>query len=73
MNWWNPLNIAGVEAKEIVHHKGKKTNDLGFHLQEEGVVTDVEMYQTAWKSGLRQGSRLVEVFRKYSLKFLLII
>lgn len=52
----------GEEAKELIFRKNKATFDsLGFHIQEEGVVTDVEMYQTAWKAGLRQGSRIVEV------------
>jgi hypothetical protein len=34
---------------------------LDFHIQYEGVVTDVEMYSKCWQAGLRQGSRLVEV------------
>lgn len=51
----------GEEAKELILRKPRPTDSLGFHLQEEGVVTDVEMYQTAWKAGLRQGSRIVEV------------
>ncbi|VDK31569.1 unnamed protein product [Anisakis simplex] len=52
----------GDEAKEIIFRRAKASDSLGFHLEDEGVVTDVEMYQTAWKSGLRQGSRIVEVF-----------
>ncbi|CAD5224927.1 unnamed protein product [Bursaphelenchus okinawaensis] len=51
----------GEEAKEIMLRKPRPTDSLGFHLQEEGVVTDVDMYQTAWKGGLRQGSRIVEM------------
>jgi len=51
----------GEEAKELILRKNKPGDSLGFHIQEEGVVTDVEMYQTAWKTGLRQGSRIVEI------------
>ncbi|CAD5231680.1 unnamed protein product [Bursaphelenchus xylophilus] len=51
----------GEEAKEVMLRKPRPTDPFGFHLQEEGVVTDVEMYQTAWKGGLRQGSRIVEM------------
>lgn len=51
----------GEEAKELILRKTRPGDSLGFHIQEEGVVTDVEMYQTAWKTGLRQGSRIVEV------------
>ena len=34
---------------------------LGFHIQSEGIVTDVEPYGFAWEVGLRKGSRLVEI------------
>uniref|UniRef100_A0A158Q804 Rap-GAP domain-containing protein n=1 Tax=Elaeophora elaphi TaxID=1147741 RepID=A0A158Q804_9BILA len=51
----------GDEAKEVLHRRARASDSLGFHLQEEGVVTDVEMYQTAWRCGLRQGSRIVEI------------
>ncbi|XP_053567097.1 signal-induced proliferation-associated 1-like protein 2 isoform X4 [Bombina bombina] len=34
---------------------------LGFHVNFEGIVADVEPYGFAWKAGLRQGSRLVEI------------
>ena len=32
-----------------------------FHMQHEGIITDVEMYSKCWHAGLRQGSRIVEV------------
>ncbi|CAG9536350.1 unnamed protein product [Cercopithifilaria johnstoni] len=51
----------GDEAKEVLHRRARVSDSLDFHLQEEGVVTDVEMYHTAWRSGLRQGSRIVEI------------
>ena len=34
---------------------------LGFHVNFEGIVADVEPFGCAWKAGLRQGSRLVEI------------
>uniref|UniRef100_A0A336M9N5 CSON011921 protein n=1 Tax=Culicoides sonorensis TaxID=179676 RepID=A0A336M9N5_CULSO len=34
---------------------------LGFHVQPDGVVTQVEMSGQAWIAGLRQGYRLVEI------------
>ncbi|KAL3985067.1 Rap/ran-GAP family protein [Acanthocheilonema viteae] len=51
----------GDEAKEVLHRRVRASDSLGFHVQEEGVVTDVEMYHTAWRCGLRQGSRVVEI------------
>ncbi|CAD6196096.1 unnamed protein product [Caenorhabditis auriculariae] len=51
----------GDEAKEVVLRRPRTTDPWGFHVQDEGVVTDVEMYQTAWRAGIRQGSRIVEI------------
>ncbi|XP_065341286.1 signal-induced proliferation-associated 1-like protein 1 isoform X2 [Cloeon dipterum] len=34
---------------------------LGFHVQPDGVVTQVEPANLAWQAGLRQGARLVEI------------
>ncbi|KAI6233275.1 Signal-induced proliferation-associated 1-like protein 2 [Aphelenchoides fujianensis] len=51
----------GEEAKEILLRRTRPTESLGFHVQEEGVIIDIEMQQTAWKAGLRQGSRIVEI------------
>ncbi|KAJ7389259.1 Signal-induced proliferation-associated 1-like protein 2 [Desmophyllum pertusum] len=34
---------------------------LGFHVQFEGLIADVEPSGFAWQAGLRQGSRLVEI------------
>lgn len=34
---------------------------LGFHVQPDGVVTQVEHHGQAWLAGLRQGHRLVEI------------
>lgn len=51
----------GEEAKEILLRRPKPTDSLGFHIQEEGIVVDVDMFGVVWKAGLRQGSRIVEV------------
>lgn len=46
---------------------------LGFHVQFEGLIADVEPSGFAWMAGLRQGSRLVEVcFQRKARKSLLI-
>lgn len=34
---------------------------LGFHVNFEGVVADVEPFGFAWQVGLRPGSRLMEI------------
>lgn len=34
---------------------------LGFNVQQDGVITEVETYGLASQSGLRQGARIVEV------------
>ncbi|KAJ8248386.1 hypothetical protein GJAV_G00241480 [Gymnothorax javanicus] len=64
------------DVREIVHRleivsRGCETvemtllrnaiGQLGFHVNFEGVVADVEPHGHAWKAGLRQGSRLVEI------------
>lgn len=41
--------------------KRNNLGQLGFHVQHEGIVTEVEHYGLAWQAGLRQGSRLVEI------------
>uniref|UniRef100_A0A914HJB0 Rap-GAP domain-containing protein n=1 Tax=Globodera rostochiensis TaxID=31243 RepID=A0A914HJB0_GLORO len=52
----------GEEAKEVILHKNKaQAESFGFHVQEEGIVTDVDMNKSAWRVGLRQGSRIVEL------------
>ena len=37
---------------------------LGFHVQHDGLVTEVENFGYAWQTGLRQGSRLVEICKQ---------
>lgn len=41
--------------------KRNAVGQLGFHVQPDGVVTQVENMGLAWHAGLRQGARLVEV------------
>lgn len=41
--------------------KRNSLGQLGFHVQPDGVVTQVESMGQAWQAGLRQGSRLVEI------------
>ena len=46
-------------SKMVLKRNG--LGQLGFHIQSEGIVTDVEPYGFAWEAGLRKGSRLVEI------------
>lgn len=41
--------------------KRNPLGQLGFHVQPDGVVTQVESMGLAWQAGLRQGARLVEI------------
>ncbi|XP_055957265.1 signal-induced proliferation-associated 1-like protein 1 isoform X1 [Patella vulgata] len=50
----------GCETAEMTL-KRNGLGQLGFHIQSEGIVTDVEQYGFAWETGLRKGSRLVEI------------
>ncbi|XP_046885096.1 signal-induced proliferation-associated 1-like protein 2 isoform X3 [Hypomesus transpacificus] len=50
----------GCETSEITLRRNA-LGQLGFHVNFEGVVADVEPFGFAWKAGLRQGSRLVEI------------
>ncbi|XP_055945135.1 signal-induced proliferation-associated 1-like protein 2 [Argiope bruennichi] len=50
----------GAETQELILRRNS-LGQLGFHVQFEGVITEVENYGFAWQAGLRQGSRLVEI------------
>ncbi|CAI9532098.1 unnamed protein product [Staurois parvus] len=50
----------GCETKEMILRRNS-LGQLGFHVNFEGIVADVEPFGFAWKAGLRQGSRLVEI------------
>ncbi|KAM7163365.1 signal-induced proliferation-associated 1-like protein 1 isoform 3-T11 [Macrochelys suwanniensis] len=67
----NSDDIKGVVKRLEFVTKGCETTEmtlrrnglgqLGFHVNYEGIVADVEPYGYAWQAGLRQGSRLVEI------------
>ena len=61
---------AGCVALELSLRRNTM-GQLGFHVQPDGVVTQVENLGLAWQAGLRHGARLVEVSSP-SLMFLLI-
>lgn len=49
----------GCETQE--HLLRGPPGERGFAVQEEGIVTEVDMYGPAWAAGLRQGSRIVNI------------
>lgn len=53
----------GSVAQELSLHRNS-LGQLGFHVQPDGLVTQVEKSGLAWEAGLRQNSRLIEV-RKF--------
>ncbi|XP_072415885.1 signal-induced proliferation-associated 1-like protein 2 isoform X2 [Chiloscyllium punctatum] len=54
------LVTRGCETAEMTLRRNG-LGQLGFHVNFEGIVADVEPFGYAWKAGLRQGSRLVEI------------
>jgi len=50
----------GSETMEFVLRRSDGSQ-LGFHVQQDGVITEVETSGCAAKAGVKQGSRLVEV------------
>ncbi|XP_062324545.1 signal-induced proliferation-associated 1-like protein 1 isoform X2 [Osmerus eperlanus] len=50
----------GYETSEMTLRRNA-LGQLGFHVNYEGIVAEVEPYGYAWQAGLRQGSRLVEI------------
>ncbi|XP_058789822.1 signal-induced proliferation-associated 1-like protein 2 isoform X2 [Phymastichus coffea] len=50
----------GAPASEL-SLKRNALGQLGFHVQPDGIVTQVESMGSSWQAGLRQGSRLVEI------------
>ncbi|XP_073690662.1 signal-induced proliferation-associated 1-like protein 2 [Garra rufa] len=54
------LVTRGCETTEMTLRRNG-LGQLGFHVNFEGIVADVEPFGYAWKAGLRQGSRLVEI------------
>ncbi|XP_072516382.1 signal-induced proliferation-associated 1-like protein 2 isoform X3 [Salminus brasiliensis] len=51
---------GGCETVDMVLRRNT-LNQLGFHVNFEGVVADVEPFGFAWQAGLRPSSRLVEI------------
>ena len=61
------LNLKQVFSSSQTQTMTLRRNNmgqLGFHVQFEGLIADVENSGLAWQAGLRQGSRLVEVWSK---------
>ncbi|KAK0413813.1 hypothetical protein QR680_007005 [Steinernema hermaphroditum] len=54
----------GAETKELLFKRSKSYAGFGFTIEDEGIVTSVEMGQLAWIAGLRQGSRVVEILNQ---------
>ncbi|XP_034464113.1 signal-induced proliferation-associated 1-like protein 2 isoform X7 [Hippoglossus hippoglossus] len=54
------ITTRGCETSDITLRRNS-LGQLGFHVNFEGIVADVEPFGFAWKAGLRQGSRLVEI------------
>ena len=53
----------------MLYRRFSSLESLGFNYRGEGVVTDVLLYKSAWRCGLRQGCRIVEVSISKSLIF----
>lgn len=68
---WESEDMAEISARLKAITNGAPTQEfslkrnqmgqLGFHVQHDGLITEVENFGYAWQTGLRQGSRLVEV------------
>lgn len=58
--FWFQITTRGCETSEMTLRRNS-LGQLGFHVNFEGIVADVEPFGFAWKAGLRQGSRLVEI------------
>ncbi|XP_061898239.1 signal-induced proliferation-associated 1-like protein 1 isoform X2 [Entelurus aequoreus] len=54
------LLTKGSQTAEMTLRRNA-LGQLGFHVNFEGIVAEVEPYGYAWQAGLRQGSRLVEI------------
>jgi signal-induced proliferation-associated 1 like protein 1 len=63
---------SGCPAQELALRRNG-VGQLGFHVQPDGVVTQVEPAGLAWQAGLRQGARLVEARVDITLFLFIII
>ena len=50
----------GAPTQEFTLRRNQ-LGQLGFHVQHDGLITELENFGYAWQTGLRQGSRIVEV------------
>jgi predicted metalloprotease with PDZ domain len=50
----------GVETQEMILRRNA-AGQLGFHVNHEGIVTEVEEHAFAWQAGLRSNYRIVEI------------
>lgn len=50
----------GCETQEMILRRNS-VGQLGFHVTQEGIVTDVEIFAFAWQVGLRHNFRIVEI------------
>lgn len=60
----NSVGVMHIVCRFQTTEMTLRRNDvgqLGFHIHYDGIVSDVEPYGFAWKAGLQQGSRLVEI------------
>uniref|UniRef100_A0A667YLH5 Signal induced proliferation associated 1 like 1 n=1 Tax=Myripristis murdjan TaxID=586833 RepID=A0A667YLH5_9TELE len=55
------LEVSGGSQTTEMTLRRNALGQLGFHVNFEGIVAEVEPYGYAWQAGLRQGSRLVEI------------
>uniref|UniRef100_A0A4W6DKG5 Signal-induced proliferation-associated 1 like 2 n=1 Tax=Lates calcarifer TaxID=8187 RepID=A0A4W6DKG5_LATCA len=54
------LQVQSGVAVEMTLRRNR-LGELGFHVNFEGVVADVEAHSLAWQAGLRSGCRLMEI------------
>ena len=54
-------SVTPGAASQEFSLRRNQLGQLGFHVQHDGLITEVENFGYAWQTGLRQGSRLVEI------------
>ena len=52
-------SVTPGAASQEFSLRRNQLGQLGFHVQHDGLITEVENFGYAWQTGLRQGSRLV--------------
>ncbi|XP_037079090.1 signal-induced proliferation-associated 1-like protein 2 [Pollicipes pollicipes] len=51
---------GGTDTQELLLRRNAM-GQLGFHVQHDGLVTEVESYSAAWQAGLRPNAKLVQI------------